>query len=63
VEVSRKSFANNDAGPKGIQLGKEVAVGHFGSWKMPNFMIRFSRKTLFTENLAPLVDGSLSTWL
>jgi hypothetical protein len=38
-------------------------MGHFGEWKMPTFMINFSRKNLFTENIGPLVDGSLSSWL
>ena len=46
-----------------LQIGKKTGMGHFGEWKMPTFMINFSRKNLFTENIGPLVDRSLSSWL
>jgi hypothetical protein len=51
------------AGSCGVQIGKKTSVGHYGNWKMPAFMTNFSRKNLFVENIGPLVDGKLSTWL
>ncbi len=42
-----------------MQIGRKTAVAHFGSWRMPGFLIQWARKTLFTENLGPTVDGSL----
>ena len=43
----------------GLQIGKKAATGHFGSWKVPSFIIARARKTLFVENMGPTVDGSL----
>ncbi|EXJ89133.1 hypothetical protein A1O3_02197 [Capronia epimyces CBS 606.96] len=43
----------------GLQIGKKAATGHFGTYKVPGFIIAWARKTLFVENLAPTVNGSL----
>lgn len=42
----------------GVQIGKKTGVGHYGSWRIPEFMINHFRKTLFVEKLRPTVDGS-----
>ncbi|KAL8792384.1 MAG: hypothetical protein Q9195_004997 [Heterodermia aff. obscurata] len=43
----------------GLQIGKKAATGHFGSWKVPSFIIATARRTLFVEKMGPTVDGSL----
>ncbi|KAH6884438.1 hypothetical protein B0T10DRAFT_579041 [Thelonectria olida] len=43
----------------GLQIGKKAGTGHFGSWRIPGFIIIFARKNLFIDKLAPTVDGSL----
>lgn len=47
------------AGFMGLQIGRKAAVGHFGSMRVPSFIIAKARKTLFIQNLKPTVDGSL----
>ena len=43
----------------GLQLGKKAGTGHFGSMRIPSFVIVWARKNLFVEKLGPTVDGSL----
>jgi hypothetical protein len=43
----------------GVQIGKNAGTGHYGSVKLPSFLIRRVRKTLFVERMAPTVTGSL----
>jgi len=40
------------------RLAGRWETGHFGNMKMPGFIILWSRKTLFLENMGPTVDGS-----
>lgn len=47
------------AGFMGLQIGKKAATGHFGSWRLPSFIVARARRTLFVENMGPTVDGSL----
>ena len=47
------------SGFMGLQIGKKAATGHFGSLKIPSFIVVRARKTLFVENMGPTVDGSL----
>lgn len=43
----------------GVQVGKKVATGHFGDWRIPSFVVLWMRKNLFTERFQPMVDGSM----
>jgi hypothetical protein len=43
----------------GLSIGKKAGAGHFGTWKIPSFVIMYARKTLFVENLKKTVDGSM----
>ncbi|MCJ1400479.1 hypothetical protein MMC11_003685 [Xylographa trunciseda] len=43
----------------GLQIGKKAATGHFGTFKVPTFIIIKARKTLFVENMGPTVNGTL----
>ncbi|RDW87252.1 hypothetical protein BP5796_02946 [Coleophoma crateriformis] len=42
----------------GIQIGKKVGVGHFGGMKIPGFIVATMRKSLFTQRLVTMLDGS-----
>jgi hypothetical protein len=42
----------------GLQIGKNSATGHIGNWRLPGFLIKTIRKTLFVEGLPKAVDGS-----
>ncbi|KAF2489242.1 FAD/NAD(P)-binding domain-containing protein [Lophium mytilinum] len=42
----------------GLQIGKNEAVGHYGTWKLPRFVARYARKTLFLNMFAGTLDGS-----
>ena len=44
----------------GVQIGKKVGTGHFGSVRLPSFLVIMLRKTLFIENLPKTVDGNSS---
>jgi len=43
----------------GLQIGKKAGTGHFGTFKIPSFIIIRARKTLFVENMGPTVNGAL----
>jgi apoptosis-inducing factor 2 len=43
----------------GLQIGKKAGTGHYGSIRIPSFLIVWVRKTLLVEKLGPMVDGSL----
>ncbi|MCJ1328911.1 hypothetical protein MMC10_005588 [Thelotrema lepadinum] len=43
----------------GLQIGKKAATGHYGSMRIPSFVVVRARKTLFVENMGPTVNGSL----
>lgn len=43
----------------GLSIGKKAGTGHFGSMKIPSFVIVWARKNLFIENMRPTVNGSL----
>ncbi|KAF2805447.1 FAD/NAD(P)-binding domain-containing protein [Mytilinidion resinicola] len=42
----------------GLQIGKKEAVGHYGSWRLPRFMMMYARKQLFLNRFAGTIDGS-----
>jgi hypothetical protein len=44
----------------GLQIGKKDGVGHFGTWKIPTFVVVKLRKTLFVERLGPMLNGKLA---
>lgn len=46
-------------GMMGLQIGKNAGTGHFGNFKLPSFLVKSIRKTLFVENLPKTVDGSM----
>ncbi|KAI9648579.1 hypothetical protein NHQ30_003216 [Ciborinia camelliae] len=42
-----------------VPIGKKVGTGHMGPIKFPSFVVNMVKgKTLFTEKLAPMVNGS-----
>ncbi|TEY71788.1 hypothetical protein BOTCAL_0086g00060 [Botryotinia calthae] len=42
-----------------VPVGKKVGTGHMGSMKFPSFVVNMVKgKTLFTEKLTPMVNGS-----
>jgi hypothetical protein len=43
----------------GLQVSRDHATGHLGTWRLPGFLIKKLRKTLFVERLASSVDGSV----
>ncbi|KAL2825079.1 putative apoptosis-inducing factor [Aspergillus cavernicola] len=43
----------------GVQIGRKAGTGHYGSVKLPGFLITRLRKTLFVESLPKTVDGSV----
>jgi len=43
----------------GLQIGKKAGTGHYGSMKVPGFIIIRARRNLFMDNLGPTVNGSL----
>lgn len=43
----------------GVQIGKKGGTGHFGSFKLPGWLVATLRKSLLVENLARTVDGSM----
>lgn len=40
-------------------IGRKAGTGHFGTMKVPSFVVVWARKNLFMDNLRPTVDGSL----
>ncbi|KAL4945483.1 hypothetical protein BDV06DRAFT_230855 [Aspergillus oleicola] len=42
----------------GVQIGQKAGTGHFGSIRLPSFMIIYLRKTLLVEQVPKIVDGS-----
>ncbi|KAL4884899.1 putative apoptosis-inducing factor [Aspergillus karnatakaensis] len=42
----------------GLQVGRKLGVGHYGSWRVPGILVAYMRKTLFVEDLPRTVDGS-----
>jgi NADH dehydrogenase FAD-containing subunit len=43
----------------GLSLGKNAGTGHWGTFQMPTFVIKWIRKTLFIENMGKTLDGSM----
>jgi hypothetical protein len=42
-----------------VPTGKKTGTGHFGSIKLPSFMVNMVKgKTYFTQNLLSTVNGS-----
>ncbi|KAF7961092.1 hypothetical protein EAE96_000759 [Botrytis aclada] len=42
-----------------VPVGRKVGTGHMGGMKLPSFIVNMVKgKTLFTEKLTPMVDGS-----
>ncbi|APA09932.1 hypothetical protein SS1G_05812 [Sclerotinia sclerotiorum 1980 UF-70] len=42
-----------------VTVGKKVGTGHMGGMKLPSFMVNMVKgKTLFSEKLVPMVNGS-----
>ncbi|CAD6441711.1 ff9f6f31-9a25-4aea-bd11-118fce50221a [Sclerotinia trifoliorum] len=42
-----------------VTVGKKVGTGHMGGMKLPSFMVNMAKgKTLFSEKLVPMVNGS-----
>ncbi|OKL59608.1 hypothetical protein UA08_05213 [Talaromyces atroroseus] len=42
----------------GLQIGKKTGTGHFGSFRIPGFIVTYLRKNLFVEQLGSMVNGS-----
>jgi hypothetical protein len=42
----------------GLHIGKKAGIGHWGTTKVPGFLIVFLKKKLFIENMGPLINGS-----
>ncbi|VUC28099.1 unnamed protein product [Clonostachys rosea] len=42
----------------GLSVGKDLGTGHYGNWRIPTFMARYLRKTLFLERLSEIVTGT-----
>ncbi|CAG9949834.1 unnamed protein product [Clonostachys rosea f. rosea IK726] len=42
----------------GLSVGKDMGTGHYGNWRIPTFVARYLRKTLFLEKLTEIVTGT-----
>ncbi|KAF5868648.1 putative amid-like mitochondrial oxidoreductase protein [Botrytis fragariae] len=53
------SYKVADKNMLAVPVGKKVGTGHMGGMKFPSFVVNMVKgKTLFTEKLAPMVNGS-----
>jgi apoptosis-inducing factor 2 len=43
----------------GLSIGRKAGTGHYGTMRIPSFVIVMARKNLFIDNMGPTVDGSL----
>jgi len=43
----------------GLQIGRKAGTGHFGTFRVPSFVIVWARRNLFTERLRGTVGGDL----
>ncbi|KAH8589385.1 hypothetical protein B0O99DRAFT_655527 [Bisporella sp. PMI_857] len=43
----------------GVSIGKKAGTAHFGTYKVPSFIVVWARKNLFIDNAIPTVTGSL----
>jgi hypothetical protein len=43
-----------------VPIGRKAGTGHLGNMRLFSFLVVMAKgKTLFTQNLAPTVDGSM----
>ncbi|KAL4931133.1 NAD(P)/FAD-dependent oxidoreductase [Aspergillus undulatus] len=43
----------------GLQIGRKAGTGHYGSVRLPSFVVSWLRKTLFVEDVPKVVDGTV----
>lgn len=53
-----KEYGTGGTPMMGLQIGKDMATGHYGSWRMPGWAVAWFRKDLFLHFMGPMVDGS-----